>query len=101
MALGVGEGMAAREPWGTNMIGRSPQGWGELSQSTQTLLAVRFLAFVVIKRQSRHGGGSDPLPALEHKACAGLAHASIAEQVITQTVPCSDEVINDPIICAL
>lgn len=96
MALGVGEGMAAREPWGTNMIGRSPQGWSELSQSTQTLLAVRFLAFVVIKRQSRHGGGSNPLPALEHKACAG-----IAEQVITQTVPCSDEVINDPIICAL
>ena len=83
------------------MLGRSPQGWGKLSQSTQTLFAVRFLAFEVVKSQPRHGGGSNPLPALQHRAHTGLARPGIAEQVIIQTVPCSDEVINDLIICAL
>lgn len=101
LALGMGEGMAAWETWGTNRIGRSPQGWGDLSRSIQTLLEIRLLIFMVIKSQPKHGGGSDPLPALQHRACVAPACPGFAEQVITQTVPCSDEVINDPIICAL
>ena len=101
LALGVGEGIAAWEPWGTDTIGRSPQGWSELSRSTQTLPAVRFLAIMVIQSQPRYGGGSDLLQALQHRTGTGLACPSVAEQVITQTVLYSDEVINDPLICAL
>lgn len=38
LAFGVREGTASREPWGTNTLGRSPQGWGGLSRSNPTLL---------------------------------------------------------------